>query len=725
LEEGLKKASDLLDLDIKEIKYRYIDKVYHEIEGDQVEFNRIEFIKKATTGTSKISVSEDKLTATLKALFPKKPDGTDTSFQDIIDLLYKMKITYGIDTEAIENAIAKTQETYDVLQNILVAKGDIPTKGEDSKIIDSIFQDINKISYENKHGHYLQEIFSLGSTKSIYEKSYPVFFVQKGEMIVKTTKPTEGKPGKNIFGEVIPPQSGEMLFVSGDNIKIEVNEKYTAYYAEISGYLELEKDTLRIQSPIWIKPDLLEAYYIKLPQLGGTPKAPKKDEIVAQLHEFKASHGIMFSKIETLPQQLIKDTYGFNAIKVAEGDPAVKGTDGWIEFFFEKDSQPGKLLKNGRIDYREIDQVKTVAENQLLAVKYFPTEGIPGKTIFGMVIEAQKGGDITFNALNNIQTVSGKGKVLYYSTIEGRVDIIGETGIAVNQMYEVKGNVDFHTGNIDFNGDVNISGSINPGFSIRAEGNIIVNGMVNRGVQLNAGGNIEVKEGIIGRDDTKLKAKGYVKALYLQGVTVEADSNVIITDYILNSIIKTHGKLLTPSKEKKATGKGSIIGGETYAMKGVMANTIGSDVSSNTRIIVGVDFSLRTKLKDFQKAVDYCDYEISRISKTLRIGVRDIQKVKEQLKKLPPAKQKPFLEAFANLDAVNKLRSEILVKRKELIDSADKLSQSAVIIVRAQLYSRVYVQVGENKMRTDKDYTKLKLREGVNINRKQIEMVDL
>jgi len=724
LEEGLKKAGDLLDLDIREIKYRYIDKVYHEIDGEQIEFNRIEFIKKATTGTSKIAVSQDRLTATLKILFPKKPDGAITSYQDIITLLDNMKISYGIDKEAIENAITKTQENYDVLQNILIAKGDIPTKGENSKIVESIFQDINKITYINTHGHYLQEIFSLESIESIHQKSFPGFFVQKGDMIAKATRPTEGKPGKDIFGKSIPAQTGEKQFVSGDNIKTEVNEKYITYSAEISGYLELENDKLQIQSPLWIKPDFLEAYYIKLPRLNKTfSKAPDNIDFKEQMQDIKISHGIDSLIVDTIPHELISDQFSFKALKVAEGDIPAKGKDSRVEFFFVKDSKPGKLLENGRIDYRETDMVKTVKENQLLAVKYSPTSGIPGKTIFGMVEKAQKGEDITFNTINNVKTVLGKGKILYYSTIEGRVDLVGEAGISVNQMYEVKGNVDFHTGNIDFNGDVNIGGSVNPGFSIRADGNIIVKGMVNQGAQLNAGGNIEIKEGVIGKSDTKLKAIGHVKALYMQGVTVEAESNVIVTDYIINSTIKTHGKVITPSKEKKAIAKGSIIGGDTYAMKGIMANTIGSDVSSNTRIIVGVDFSLITKLKDFKKAVDYCDYEISKISKTLRVGMQDIPKLKETLKKLPPAKQKPFLEAFGSLDGVNKLREDIITKRNELVNSAESLSQNAAIIVRNQLYSRVYVQIGENKMLIDKDYTKLKLREGAN--RKQIDFVDL
>jgi len=377
-------------------------------------------------------------------------------------------------------------------------------------------------------------------------------------------------------------------------------------------------------------------------------------------------------------------------------------------------------MEDGTIDYRELNLVKTVKANQLIAVKYLPTEGISGKTIVGSILEASKGEDITFNALNNVRTVAGKNKILYYSTIEGSVDLVGDKGITVNQAYTVKGNVDFRTGNIDFNGDVNINGSIASGFRIRAEGNIIVNGMVNPGAKLQANGNVKIKEGIIGRNNTIIKAKGNVTARYVQGAIIETEGDVIMKDYILNSIIKAHGKVITPSLEKKTIGKGLIIGSEIYTIKGIVANIIGSEVSANTRVVVGFDFTLETKLKEIEKALEYCNFEISKISKTLRLGIYDIQTLKGKIAKLSPKKQKPYLDAFDKLKEINALRSEFLAKREKIKDSAENVSQKADIKVYQELYSRVYIQIGENKMRTQHNLRKVILRESAN--QKEIEI---
>ena len=48
----------------------------------------------------------------------------------------------------------------------------------------------------------------------------------------------------------------------------------------------------------------------------------------------------------------------------------------------------------------------------------------------------------------------------------------------VRPVLEIKGDVDYGTGNIDFNGDVHIFGDVREGFDVRATGTIIINGLV-------------------------------------------------------------------------------------------------------------------------------------------------------------------------------------------------------------------------------------------------------
>ena len=58
-----------------------------------------------------------------------------------------------------------------------------------------------------------------------------------------------------------------------------------------------------------------------------------------------------------------------------------------------------------------------------------------------------------------------------YSLKNGAVNYVGDS-IAVYDVMEVKGDVDFNIGNIDFNGYVNIKGTIEENFSVKARDDI-------------------------------------------------------------------------------------------------------------------------------------------------------------------------------------------------------------------------------------------------------------
>ena len=88
------------------------------------------------------------------------------------------------------------------------------------------------------------------------------------------------------------------------------------------------------------------------------------------------------------------------------------------------------------------------------------------------------------------------------------------------------------------------------------------------------------------------------------------------------------------------------MGGETIAKKGVIANSIGSSYSALTKVIAGVDYDFDKKFKNFIKGIEYCDNEISKLSKFLKLGFNDLKTLKERVAKLPRDKQKPFIDAF-------------------------------------------------------------------------------
>ena len=87
--------------------------------------------------------------------------------------------------------------------------------------------------------------------------------------------------------------------------------------------------------------------------------------------------------------------------------------------------------------------------------------------------------------------------------------------LSVVNVYEVNGNLDMSMGNIDFNGDVNITGSVRSGVTVHAMGSIYVGGFV-EGATLIAGKDIVLKDGVNTKNSGKIEAGEIYQADFLR-----------------------------------------------------------------------------------------------------------------------------------------------------------------------------------------------------------------
>lgn len=110
------------------------------------------------------------------------------------------------------------------------------------------------------------------------------------------------------------------------------------------------------------------------------------------------------------------------------------------------------------------------------------------------------------------------------SLVEGKV--------FVSDVYEVE-NVDLSTGNIDFEGSVQVNGNVSSNFVIRAGSNVIISGVV-EGAYIEAGGNIIIARGMNGMAKGTLKAGGNIVAKFLENATASA-GGYVSTESILHS----------------------------------------------------------------------------------------------------------------------------------------------------------------------------------------------
>lgn len=189
---------------------------------------------------------------------------------------------------------------------------------------------------------------------------------------------------------------------------------------------------------------------------------------------------------------------------IATGTPIQEGRNAYIEekVKFDSDGKP-QLLLDGTVDYKNIENIHPVREGEVLAVKHPAIPGIAGRDVFGHDIPAKPVKDIKIRVGANT-TLSPDGLSLLASISGFAFRQAGS--ICVGKTYLVKGNVDFKTGNIRYQGDVVVLGNVTDGFSVEADGEIVIEGSVEAGHVVSREGGIRIKQGIFGHGRAYLAA---------------------------------------------------------------------------------------------------------------------------------------------------------------------------------------------------------------------------
>lgn len=336
-----------------------------------------------------------------------------------------------------------------------------------------------------------------------------------------------------------------------------------------------------------VSPDEMTAYLIVEPGPEGTVEVGYEQvlELVAQSG---VVHGVDLPKIR---EALSPESWG-RLVLIAQGTPPVNGQDGRVEYKFSIAERTGPAeTADGRVDYRNLNLIQNVQKGQLLAVKLDPTPGTPGMTVTGKPVPAKPGkAAIIRRGRNTVLDETGHN---LYSTIDGHVRVV-EDKIAVEPVYEVGGDVDFASGNIDFVGDVVIRGAVTSGFKVRAGGNVEIYGVV-EAATVEAGGNILVRQGIAGADRALVQAQGSVMARYIENARVIAGQDVVATDSIIQARVSAGRTVRAEGK------KGAIVGGHVQARDEISARVIGSSLATQTVLEVGTDPLLREEYRVLAK----------------------------------------------------------------------------------------------------------------------------
>ncbi len=362
---------------------------------------------------------------------------------------------------------------------------------------------------------------------------------------------------------------------------------------------------------------------------------------------------------------------------VAEGRPAVEGKDGdlvWHESFekLERDWQG-----DARVNYYTFNSINTVETDQPLGTLVRSVPGANGVDVLGNPLTPK--GHPQDVQLDSTVRVSDDDSATVLPNCAGKV--VYEAGkLSISEVFVVKKNVDFETGNIDSTIDVRIGGTILDRFVVKSQKSVTVCGAI-EAATVDAQSDVIVRGGIIQRGEGSVSAGGDIVAKFCDDARMRAAGNVKVANELLNSQVHGMGMLLI--------SQGAIVGGQVYARDGVEVATLGSDGNVPTEITVGTDPNVLREVDQLRESLKPKRQSIERIRQT-------VQPLMANLKRLSPAQKERATELIFQADEADAEIAEAESEQNETLERA-RATEVPYVLVSMVIHQGVSIRIGHRK----------------------------
>jgi uncharacterized protein len=417
---------------------------------------------------------------------------------------------------------------------------------------------------------------------------------------------------------------------------------------EVVPLLDISEDSMVAEIPIYKNMD------DKLPSLNEIKKIINKAKIMFPLDD---------SEIQTQLDAIKNDTKPIGTkIKVAEGTEPVKGHPELIELRKSIEKTVGKELEDGRIDYYERQSYCYVKKGELIAERIPAKEPEEGVDIFGGKTKAELEGKSHFKLGDGLEQHEYN-ENLFVAAHDGVLDLQeGKdiTFINVRDRLIVNENISLNTGNIHFDGDVEINGNVNSGFKVDATGDIVINGNVEDATVISERGTIFIKNGVSGKENCNITSKdGNIEATFVQNANLWAKKEIIINESIINS--KAFAR-------ERISVKAHCVGSDVTARQAIECGVAGSRAEAKTSITVGKDPEIDAMMDEIDEQLNVLPQKLKDTMNeiTMMFGDDIFAKAKKILPTLPKQKQIKCLTLLKDIKEKNEEIKQLKIRREEL-----------------------------------------------------------
>ncbi len=498
-------------------------------------------------------------------------------------------------------------------------------------------------------------------------------------------------------GSILPYQT----FYHDDNI--EFDEESRTWKSRSYGFLYVPNgNRLSLMVPVLTNPQKTKAYLYLYPIQHIPPSIEEIRTVAYQLGiKQLLSNEEILAQIDKSDWPQAEREKKPVRIQFAQG---IESQDGWKKYYILKvDAQikSGQLNDDGSIDFKERNFITEAKKGTPIFEEIPERQVVNGIDIFSKIIKGRLLKHKEYKIGKNI-IPSQDNPLLHIASIDGRI-FFHNPYVDVNETVYIPSDVDYSTGNIEFQGSLEIKGSVLAGFKVSGGADILIHENIDEG-NVECKGSLAVQGGINGSEKSIVRVEGDISAKYIQNARILCEGNVVVEDAIINSDIFCRGKI-TVSSDKG----GKIIGGKVIGKLGITANIVGNTLGNDTFLGARMDPDIFEKYSFHMKRLKELLEDKKAITEEIfhSFGADFMKDPKKILATLPTPRKKQVLTLLNDLQQINQ---QIRTNQQGAEDLKEilKTPSDVKIEIRKELFPPTKIQLKGSILAVDKKTNRVK-----------------
>ncbi len=521
-----------------------------------------------------------------------------------------------------------------------------------------------------------------------------------GQLAARFTVEEPGTPGMDVFGRALhsPLTLPQSQLYPGPGIAAVLPGEWQA---DRYGYLCLAENHLSIVSPVHLPPDDLHAYWVVLDRQSH---AVSPEMILQCLQDQGVVSGVARERIGQLVDLVRKGTCKRGMYIIAQGTPPDPGQEAQLEILAKSASKPTK----GRALVAFAEEVQP---NQLVARRIPYKPGKSGRDVKGHPMPPPPDTSHPIKVGNGLRTERDGELENFFATTGGTLKLANdELSVSSTPLLSIDKDVGLTTGNLQFQGDVCVLGSVQRGFSIKATGDILIGGQVEEGCVVATRGNISIGGGVLGRR-TKVVAQGSVQALFVEDATMAAGRNILV-ERVNRGRLRAGNRVMISGHGPDA---GTVVGGQVWALRRIDLQVAGSPEGALTSLAVGTNMAVGVteeqaeKLDRMQRFLDQSGKQMAQLLERLGISRIDPVQIRSLIQAASEQRRKVLLHYTRQLGRLAQLNQQVMGELQIIEEQINKAGDLE-IRVRDKIHPGVNVRLGSHQLNLDEVHRAVRFR---------------